>query len=203
MAEEKLNDTEQPERKKVVVLASGGLDSTACIAYYLHHGYPVELLWVNYEQKAARMERLAIRRVARFYKLPLQTIQIKGLKWKADKNNPEYPGRNAIMALCGATSLFHESGLISMGIHAGTNYVDCSEAFQQQIANMIALLFHGAVAVDFPFATWSKADIAQFSVQYDAPIQLTYSCLEGTQPPCGKCESCLERQSLQNLWSEK
>lgn len=197
-----MTENEQPERKKVIVLASGGLDSTACIAYYLHHGYAVEPLWVNYGQKAARMERLAIRRVTKFYKLPLQTVLLKGLSWTTTENNPEYPGRNAIIALCGATSLPHENGLISMGIHAGTNYVDCSEAFQVQIADLIALLFHGLVAVDFPFAKWRKADIAQFSIQYNVPIDLTYSCLEGTSPPCSKCESCLERQSLQNFWDK-
>jgi 7-cyano-7-deazaguanine synthase len=194
--------TDKPERKKVIVLASGGLDSTACIAYYLHLGYEVKPLWMNYGQKAARMESLAIRRVARFYKLPLQTVLLKGLKWAATKNNPEYLGRNAIMALCGATSLPHENGLISMGIHSGTTYVDCSEAFQNQIAELVTLLFRGLVAADFPFAKWQKTDIAQFSFQYNVPVKLTYSCLNGTVPPCGICESCLERQSLAGIWNE-
>ncbi len=200
METKKTAEDKQSERKKVIILASGGLDSTACIAYYLHLSYIVEPLWVNYGQKAARMERLAIQRVAKFYKLPLQTVLLKGLRWTVTENNPEYPGRNAIMALFGATSLPSENGLLSMGIHAGTNYADCSESFQIQIADLIALLFHGLIAVDFPFMQWRKADIAQFSVQYSVPINLTYSCLEGTSPPCGRCESCLERQSIQNIW---
>lgn len=188
------------KRKKVIVLASGGLDSTACVAYYLRLGYEVQPFWMNYGQKAARKESLAIRRIARFYDLPLQTVSLKGLKWTATVNNPEYLGRNAIMALCGATALLHQNGLISMGIHSGTNYVDCSEAFQHQINDLIALLFRGLVVADFPFAEWSKTDIAQFSVQYDVPIKLTYSCLNGTTPPCGECESCLERKSLEGIW---
>lgn len=187
---------DQPELKKVIVLASGGLDSTACIAYYLRLGYAVKPLWVNYGQKAKQMERLAVRRVARFYNLPLQTVLLKGLRWTTTENNPEYSGRNAIMALIGATSLPGENGLISMGIHAGTNYVDCSESFQVQMVDLIALLFRDLVAVDFPFAKWHKTDIAQFSVQYSVPTDLTYSCLEGTSPPCGRCESCIERNSI-------
>lgn len=198
-----MNQNDQTEHKKVIVLASGGLDSTACIAYYLHHNYVVEPLWVNYGQKAAKMERLAIQRVSKFYKLSLRTISIKGFKWAVDENSTEYPGRNAILALFGGASLQHDNGLISMGIHSGTNYVDCSEAFQEQITNLTSLLFQGIVAIDFPFAKWRKTDIAQFSVQYDVPINLTYSCLEGSASPCGKCESCLERQNLQHIWGKE
>lgn len=194
-----MSENDQPERKKVIVLASGGLDSTACIAYYLRLGYAVKPLWVNYGQKAKRMEKLAVQRVAKFYKLPLQTVLLKGFKWTASDENPEYLGRNAIMALLGAISLSHENGLISMGIHAGTDYVDCSETFQGQITDLIALLFHGLVGIDFPFAKWHKAEIAQFSVQYGVPTDITYSCLEGTSPPCGRCESCVERNRVQNF----
>ncbi|MBK8024154.1 MAG: 7-cyano-7-deazaguanine synthase [Chloroflexi bacterium] len=57
--------SDQHEGKRVIVLASGGLDSTACIAYYLNLGYEVKPLWMNYGQKAARMENFAIRRVTR------------------------------------------------------------------------------------------------------------------------------------------
>ncbi|MBK8024155.1 MAG: 7-cyano-7-deazaguanine synthase [Chloroflexi bacterium] len=132
----------------------------------------------------------------------MQTVLLKGLNWAATENDPEYLGRNAIMALCGATSLFSENGLVSMGIHSGTVYVDCSEAFQNQIAELVTLLFRGLVAADFPFAKWQKTDIAQFSVQHSVPINLTYSCLNGTTTPCGKCESCLERQGLEGIWNE-
>ncbi len=194
----------QSPKTKVIVLASGGLDSTACVDYYLRHDLSVELLWVNYGQKASRVERLAVHRIAKFYAVPLQQVSLKGLAWNsAIGHETEYPGRNAILALTGAASLSPNNGLVSMGIHAGTDYVDCSESFRNDIADMINLLFHGIVAADFPFGKWLKQDIAQYCVQYDVPVKLTYSCLEGTEPPCGKCESCLDRQGLQSILDKR
>lgn len=191
-------DQSKPE-SRVIVLASGGLDSTACIAYYCHHKYLVELLWVNYGQEAAKMESRAVRRIAKFYKAPLQTVSLKGLKWRVTLDVPEYLGRNAILALLGTTSLHIENGLVAMGIHSGTDFVDCSETFQSQIEDMIELLSHGLIKVDFPFGRWRKQDIAQFCVQYSVPVELTYSCLRGTTIPCGTCASCKERRKLYHI----
>lgn len=184
---------------KVVILASGGLDSTACIAYYQQQEHPIELVWVDYGQKAARMEQLAVKRIAKFYGVPLKTMSLKDVHWDTDNVDMEYLGRNAILTFLGAIVLTKTHGLVSMGIHAGTDYIDCSEAFQKQIGDLVQLLSHGLIEVDFPFGTWLKEDVAQFCIKYKVPINLTYSCLAGTNPPCGKCVSCLDRAKLNEI----
>lgn len=67
------------ERKKSVVLLSGGLDSAANLALCRELDEPVLALTVDYGQRAARAEIVAARRLCEHYRVPHETVSIPWL----------------------------------------------------------------------------------------------------------------------------
>ena len=181
----------------ITVLASGGLDSTACLAYYMTAGYKVRALWIDYAQAAASAEESAIEQITAYYSLPLQKILISGIHWPPlGKELFEYRGRNlTLLSLAYNTAPF-EPGLIALGIHQGTDFVDCTEAFVDQVNQLLIFLSDGSSRIDCPFLRWSKLDIARYAMTQHVPIDLTYSCEKGLRPPCKECMKCRDIQTM-------
>jgi 7-cyano-7-deazaguanine synthase len=177
----------------VLVLASGGLDSSACIAYYKRKGYSVNALWVNYGQPASIRELKAVQAIALHYDVQLQQILLNGVSWTVRESSDEIIGRNLLLASIGASSFQKSNGLIAMGLHAGVDYYDCSKNFMQQLSAIVQTVSNGRLDMDFPFKDWQKQDIVNFSEAIGVPLDDTYSCIKGTQMPCGECSSCLDR----------
>ena len=50
-----------------VILLSGGIDSSACIKFYLDLSYKVECIFCNYGQPAADAELAAAQSITKFY----------------------------------------------------------------------------------------------------------------------------------------
>ena len=42
-------------------------------------------------------------------------------------------------------------------------------------------------------AEMSKADIVKLGIELKAPLELTWSCYQGDETPCGRCDSCILR----------
>ena len=47
--------------------------------------------------------------------------------------------------------------------------------------------------IEAPFVGKTKADIVALGLQLGVPYQLTWSCYEGKELPCGKCGTCIDR----------
>lgn len=177
---------------RVTVLASGGMDSTACLAYYLARGDDVRALWVDYGQPAAAAEAAAAVQIAAHYSIPLRKLRVEGIQWRATTGEPrEYPARNLTLAAL-ALNAQVEPALIALGIHAGSPFEDCTESFVAQLDDLVSLLSRGRVRIDCPFIQRSKLDIARWGWTAGVPCHLTYSCERGTTPPCEECLKCRE-----------
>lgn len=184
----------------VIVLASGGRDSAACIAYYLQQERDTRALWVDYRQRAARREELAVERIAEHYRIPLQKIDLKGVRWpKLGGKLAEYRGRNLTLAAVALNTAPAEGALVALGIHRGTPFADCDLAFVTQVDQLLALLSDGLVRLDCPFVEWSKDAVVRYAAAQRVPIELSYSCERGTQPPCGECVKCRDNLALSGL----
>lgn len=179
--------------KNVVVLASGGIDSTACLVYYRKNGYSPTALWVDYGQVSKKPELKAIKEITKSLDIPLKIIKIDGIKNIIHKGNDEVRGRNLLLGSIGISYFPFSHGLISMGIHLGTDYRDCTIEFQEEIISITDTISDGRLAMDFPFGSIKKSDIGNYCIKENVPISLTYSCLNGTDPPCQKCEGCQDR----------
>ena len=183
----------------ITVLASGGLDSTACLAYYLAENYAVQALWVDYGQPSAQAEESAIERITSHYDVPLQKVDVTGINWpKLDNELFEFRGRNLTLVSLAFNTAPVEPGLIALGIHQGTPFADCTDAFAQQLNSLLILLSDGRLRLDCPFLQWSKLDVAEYALSHAVPIDLTYSCEKGLLPPCKECVKCRDIQETFN-----
>ena len=94
--------------------------------------------------------------------------------------------------MCSKLSL----GTIVIGIHVGTQYVDCTEHFLGLSRNIFDLYTDGRVVLGAPFITYTKKDIYEYCKQFNVPLGLTYSCELGLSQPCGKCATCKDLELL-------
>jgi len=183
----------------ITVLASGGLDSTACLSYYLTEGYRVRALWIDYGQPAGLAEERAVEQVTGFFQVPLQKVRVTGITWpKLGNELFEYRGRNLTLVSLALNTANIEPGLISLGIHQGTPFSDCSAAFSEQLNDLLILLSDGLLRLDCPFLTWSKQDVFEYALSNAVPTGLTYSCEKGSIPPCKECMKCRDIQAISN-----
>lgn len=175
--------------KNVLILSSGGIDSTACIKYYLDLGFKIQTLFIDYGQKSRISEKESFEKISKFY-----NVDYDCLFFEISESLPEgeIRGRNGflIMAALLAKQNFH--GLLSLGIHCGSPYFDCSKEFVKKMNDFVSQYSQGQVTIDAPFIDWNKWMIIDYCNDLKVPLHLTYSCENGDHP-CGKCLSCRDR----------
>lgn len=177
----------------VSVLLSGGVDSTACVAFYLEHHFPVSGMFVDYGQASAQREIKAAKSVACHYDIPLSKIVWSGLR---RKKSGFICGRNAFLLIGALMEFPQDAGILAMGIHSGTLYLDCAQSFISKMQSIFDIYTQGRIQIGTPFLKWTKGDIWTYSKAQGVPLELTYSCEIGTDQPCGLCLSCHDLEGL-------
>jgi 7-cyano-7-deazaguanine synthase len=179
--------------KSATVLMSGGLDSMVCAHLLATQGQLVEGLFVDFGQSACTQERRAVTRVCNVLNIPLRTVRVRGL---ASFSTGEITGRNAFLIFAATLARGAAPGLISIGVHAGTRYFDCSKPFLEAMARLLGELSDGRVGLAAPLSAWTKQEVHAYASRALLPIDLTYSCERGGKRVCGRCASCRDRKSL-------
>lgn len=179
--------------ENAIVLLSGGLDSAACVRHHLDRGLSVACVHVDYGQAAARPEAMCASNLANLFQVPLVKVKFSA---GAEFGAGEILGRNAFLVTAALMTSKIATGVISLGIHAGTRYYDCTTGFLSTIDRLVAEYTDGRLRVVAPFISWSKKQVFEYYVGAGLPTQLTYSCEAGTDPPCGDCASCQDRRIL-------
>jgi 7-cyano-7-deazaguanine synthase len=196
--------------KSVLLMSSGGLDSTT-VAYQLHdEGVHVQPVFFDYGQHCvdvewarvnevlpplmARPERIAFPDVFRGSRSRL--IQEANLWQDAVVDDDLYlPYRTLLffaMAAARAQTLgLHEvyTGFINSN-HA--KEIDCSADFMNKLDGLSRDV--GPVRFVSPFRFSSKSQVASRAKELGVPIGRTYSCQAASKFPCGACPNCVERQ---------
>jgi len=175
-----------------LVLLSGGLDSAVCAHLLKSPSRAVEGLFVDYGQAALKRERASARAVAAHLGIPLR---MRTIQPASSRRAGELPGRNALLISIAVFELGTEGGLVAIGVHAGTRYFDCSEAFVDAMGRLVQEQTDGRTAVSAPLVAWSKADVFKVFQEAGLPLSETYSCEAGSTP-CGACLSCADRKAL-------
>lgn len=111
------------------------------------------------------------------------------------------PFRNGLMLSAVASlasSLFPDEDVeIYLGAHAddaaGSAYADCSLEFVEQIGAAIKIGTYGYVTICCPFVDKTKAEVIGTGLKLNVPYQMTTSCYNGGDKPCGKCGTCIDR----------
>ncbi len=108
------------------------------------------------------------------------------------------PFRNGLFLSSAASmALSLDCSVLFYGAHrddwAGNAYPDCSREFVEAMNAAIVQGTGGLLHMEAPFVTWSKADIVKHGLELGVPYELTWSCYEGGDYPCGKCGTCIDR----------
>lgn len=206
--------------KKAVVLLSGGLDSTTCLAIARADGFEILALSFDYGQRSAS-ELNAARSIAlasgvtRHHVIPLGIGALGGSALTDHAVAvPEQecagipvtyvPARNTIF-LSYALALAEVSGAqaIYIGVNARdySGYPDCRPEFIKAFEAMANLATKAAIegnpiAIEVPLIALSKAEIIRRGAQLGVDYSLTVSCYQADAlgRACGRCDSCRFRR---------
>ncbi len=108
------------------------------------------------------------------------------------------PFRNGLFLSSAASiALSKDCSVIYYGAHsddaAGNAYPDCSEVFNEAMNKAIYEGSGRQLHIEAPFVTLTKADIVKKGLELKVPYELTWSCYEGGDKPCGVCGTCIDR----------
>lgn len=86
---------------------------------------------------------------------------------------------------------------IYLGAHAddaaGDAYADCSPEFTEAIKKAIYIGTYKKVLLRAPLVHMNKAEVVKRGLALKVPYELTWSCYNGGDRPCGKCGTCIDR----------
>jgi len=206
-------------KKRAIVLLSGGLDSAVTLYAAMAEGFVPHCLIFDYGQRHKR-EIEARKRICREAGCEFKLVKIS-LPWKGsallDKNSPlpkvsgdegaknipatYVPARNIIF-LSFALSFAEAVGArqIFIGAHSQdySGYPDCRPEFFQAF-DQVALRGTKAgvqghrISIRRPLVKMDKTRIILLGKKLGVPFELTWSCYKGGARPCGKCDSCYFR----------
>ncbi len=210
---------------KAMVLFSGGVDSTTCLALAVkkHGAENVIALSISYGQKHNK-EIKSAEKLTKYYGVKWQTLDLslifkdsncsllknsndeipkesyseQLLKTNGSPVSTYVPFRNGLfLASAASIALSHGCNVIYYGPHAddaaGNAYPDCSSVFNDAMAKAIYEGSGQQVSIEAPFVNMTKKDIVKLGLELKVPYELTWSCYEGGDKPCGICGTCRDR----------
>ena len=193
-----------------VVLLSGGIDSAVALADARRRGRPLVGLFVDYGQRAARLERKAARAVGTALGVDMRRAisvdigdSISSALLGQGPITPEtsvLPARNAVLlSLAAGVAVTYGCRELVIGCSQEDQevYRDCRPGFLEDMARALRLASGATVHVTAPLVTMRKRQIIQFARDLGAfdALAHTWSCYTHGPLPCGACPSCHERQA--------
>lgn len=208
---------------KTMVLLSGGLDSATCLAIAVEKAGAsnVAALMIRYGQKHAK-ELHSAKLLADFYGVEIHELDLSAIfanlncpliagsdrtiehksyaEQIADGGVSTYvPFRNGLILSAAASFAYGNFGEaeIYIGVHAddsaGDAYADCRADFVDAISAAVSIGTYGRIKIVAPFLGKTKAEVVKAGLALNVPYQLTWSCYEGGDKPCGECGTCIDR----------
>lgn len=80
-----------------------------------------------------------------------------------------------------------------------SGYPDCRPDYYSAVVDVLRLgsklgtQYNVPFRIETPLIQLSKAAIVRLGLEVGAPLDLSWSCYEGGERPCGRCDSCLLR----------
>ena len=211
-------------RRRAVVLLSGGLDSSTCLAVARAAGFEVHCLSVDYGQRhrgeLARARRLARALGAKDHRVvkvdlsgfggsALTDASIAVPKGRSPRRMAReipvtyVPARNTVLL---ALALAHAETVGAEDVYVGVNaidysgYPDCRPEFLRAFERVARLATKAGVSgrplrIRAPLLRLSKAGIIKLGTALGVPYRLTHSCYDPVRGrACGRCDACVLRR---------
>jgi 7-cyano-7-deazaguanine synthase len=80
-----------------------------------------------------------------------------------------------------------------------SGYPDCRPEFYEKINDLMSLAskagtqYKVEMKIETPLIRMGKKEIVELGTRLEAPLGWTWSCYEGGEGPCGRCDSCILR----------
>ena len=205
--------------KKAVVLLSGGLDSSTCMAIAKNEGYEVYALSFDYGQRH-RKELESAKAIAEHFGakehklLKIDLTQIGGSALTDESIEiPEnrdiehiseeipvtyVPARNTILlSFALAYAEVKNADAVYIGANAldYSGYPDCRPEYYKAFEEVARLgtkrgVEGRPIEIRYPLIDMTKAEIIRTGMKLGVPYGLTWSCYKGGEKACGVCDSC-------------
>lgn len=108
------------------------------------------------------------------------------------------PFRNGLfLSTAASLALSKKCSKIFYGAHSddsvNNTYPDCSKVFNDAMNTAIYEGSGRLLKVEAPFIGLTKGDVVKKGLELKVPFELTWSCYDGDENPCGKCGTCIDR----------
>lgn len=208
-------------KKKIVLIYSGGLDSTVLLYDLLSSDVEVVPLSIDYGQRHA-IELVYASKICDNLGLRQSVIDLSDLSFylkgssQTDSNIPVpeghyedismqqtvVPNRNMIMlAVAAGVAISTESYEVAYAAHAGdhTIYPDCRPEFASTMQQALYVCHYKPVGLRTPYIHLTKGDIVKRGKALRVPFDKTWSCYQDGPKHCGICGTCTERKEAFKL----
>ena len=194
----------------VVVLCSGGMDSTVLLHDFHQAGEEVFPLFIDYGQHCANTElRLLRAQLPSDMPASLEVINVSEVYagsrsalirqrdlWDEDITADDLylPYRTLLLLTVGASYAQRVGADRVAAAFINSNHakeVDCSAEFFARLESVFGT--YGGVTVVLPFRLMSKADVARRGISLGVSIASTFSCQASGVVACGACPNCVDR----------
>jgi len=207
----------------IILIYSGGLDSTTLLYHLRADGHHVAALSINYGQRH-RWELVAAQRLCHALGVVHELVDLQVLRpllagssqtdctvpvphghyTDASMKATVVPNRNMLLlALAGAWAMSRKADAIAYAAHRGDHpvYPDCRPVFIAALREALTLADWHVVDLITPFAHLDKTAIVQRGAALGVPFAQTWSCYDPQTDPvtarpvhCGRCGTDVERQ---------
>lgn len=197
---------------KVVLLLSGGIDSTVLLFHLINRDYEVFPLYINYGQTTYEGEIAAINKIIKglpinkLCKIDIPDVRKIGCgslvgEYPNDVTshgqwykNEFFPNRNLILLSFAATYAYKISASsLAIGV-VGNSYKDTSKEFLNQTKKLIESSL-GKYSIIAPYANMDRKIVIEEAIQFNVPIESTFSCNSLANRHCMLCTSCFDREN--------
>ena len=211
-------------RTRAVVLLSGGLDSSTCLAVARAEGLEVHALSVDYGQRhkgelarARRVARALGAKDHRVVRVDLSTFGGSALTDRAiavpkgraparmtrDIPVTYVPARNTVLlalALAHAETIEAEQVFVGVNALDYSGYPDCRPEFLRAFEKLARVATKAGVSgrplrIRAPLLRLTKAGIVRLGTRLGVPFGITLSCYDPVRGrACGRCDACVLRR---------
>jgi len=199
---------------KVILILSGGMDSTTLLYDLVQQRKDVYALTFDYDQKHKKEIQMA-QKTCELLTIPHKIVPLSVLNeiapsaltredWDVPEGHYEeenmkltvVPNRNMIMiSIAVAYAIGMGASKVYYAAHSGDHsiYPDCRKEFVEAMKNAVSLCDWEQVELKAPYLEINKGDIAIKGKELNVDYSLTWTCYKGQEKACGKCGSCVER----------
>ncbi|WP_313338303.1 7-cyano-7-deazaguanine synthase [Stutzerimonas nitrititolerans] len=193
--------------KSALVMLSGGSDSATAL-FQTAKSHKASAVFFDYGQASADFELTSARRLCRAADVPLEVVDISGIKhfFLGVAAEPIVPlgfvggsRANCPHGLFGVASSYCISAGIDVLVTGmqldDTNGLTDVKGYLSTWAQAMRKLQPTSFDFHFPLIDMPKTDVLKLGSQLNVPFELTRSCSESTHHHCGVCPACIERKS--------